>query len=159
MRNQKGQSLIEALVALGIATIVVSAIAIATITAVNNADFSKYQNQASNYAQQGMEILRQQSQADWSSFVSKAGAINWCLDYDTVTLRNPGATPCSKNINNFFVRTVQLSSGIGGSACEGNVQANVVVSWTDGKCASSTDYCHNVTLTSCIANLSEVPAP
>lgn len=159
MRNQKGQTLVEALIALGVATIIVSAMAVAAITAVNNADFSKYQNQATHYAQQGMEILRQKSQISWSDFVSHAGTVTWCLDQNTTTLRDSGAAPCTKNIDNFFVREVEVNlESTSNSPCENNVQANVSVSWTDGKCGSSTVYCHNVILNSCIANINAAPA-
>jgi len=57
--NQKGQGLVEALIALGAAVIIIAAITIAVITAVSNSDFSTEQNLATGFAQQGMEIVRQ----------------------------------------------------------------------------------------------------
>ncbi len=170
MMNQKGQSLVEALIALGVATIVVSAMAVVAITAVNNADFSKYQNLATHYAQQGIEIVRQQSQTDWNAFSSQVGGSPgklYCLDQDKTELDLPPLGSCAKNINDqnnkpFFVRDVTLTQlsyipnltpGPAYPACNGIVQATVRVSWTDGKCSSATDYCHKVSLKSCFANI------
>ena len=173
--NEKGQSLVEALIALGVATIVVSAMAVASITAVNNSDFSKYQNLATDYAQQGIEILRQQSQTNWNAFKSQAPVSpgsSYCLDQGSSTLVPLASRPagCGKNISGqngagFFVRQVMLmtttvvyaTQSYANSACNnGTVQATVSVAWTDGKCSSSTAYCHNVTLESCFTNHNNV---
>ena len=181
MKNQKGQSLVEALIALGAAAIIVSAITVASITAVNNADFSKYQNLATQYAQQGMEILRQQAQTDWNNtFYKKAGDSSsnnsyWCLDQSN-SFSQAVNFVCNQNINNekgkpFFVREVILlrvpytppTPPNDNIACNGNVKATVEVSWTDGKCppvvTDNNHYCHNVTLDSCFANINGVPVP
>ena len=147
--NQKGQSLVEALIALGVATIVVSAMAIAAITAVNNADFSKYQNLATNYAQQEMEIIRQHSQTDWHNLILAKLGSSKCLDIN----QTETPLPCSKNIDNFFGREVTLTqTSSGDSDCHGTVHAVVTVSWADGKCSSGSS-CHNVTLDSCFADI------
>ncbi len=179
MKNQIGQSLVEALIALGAAAVIVSAITVAAISAVNNADFSKYQNLATQYAQQGMEIIRGEAQT-WTTLYARAGssASNnsyWCLDQSN-TFSQATNFVCNQNINNekgnpFFVREVILLKVLyvtptppnDNIACNGNVKATVKVSWTDGKCPSlvtdSNHYCHNVTLDSCFANVNAVPTP
>jgi len=158
--NQNGQSLVEALIALVVATVVISAMAVAAITAVNNADFSKYQNLATQYAQQGMDLLRHKSQVNWTSLNddAKDGKL-YCLAQGDVDLG--GSQPdCSfPNImdhgKNFFVRKVELIRST--YPCTGeSVLATVTVSWTDGKCRTASDtpnYCHNVILNSCFANI------
>lgn len=172
MINQKGQSLVEAVIALGVAAIVVSAMAVAAITSINNADFSKYQNLATQYAQEGLEIVRQQSQTNWTTFSAKTPVrltqYTYCLDQNTTNLYAPPlGSSCGKNINlgnnPFFVREVILTQtnfnvayttpSVINPACNGTIQATVSVAWTDGKCSSSSNYCHNVTLSSCFANL------
>ena len=94
--NEKGQSLVEALIALGVAVIVVSAMAVAAITSVNNADFSKYQNLATNYAQQGLEVMRQQAQSNWAFFASQvplyssgSSGETYCLNQTTPLALSP----------------------------------------------------------------------
>ena len=170
--NEKGQSLVEALIALGVAAIVVSAMAVAAITSVNNADFSKYQNLATNYAQQGLEVLRQQAQSNWSLFTTQVPAYSpefsgktYCLDQTVPLQLSPlnslGACDPTPNVidngKNFFLREVTLTQTASSDlTCHGSVLANVSVAWTDGKCGSVTTYCHNVTLQSCFANINGV---
>ncbi|MBI3069818.1 MAG: hypothetical protein HYY87_00750, partial [Candidatus Levybacteria bacterium] len=55
---QKGQTLIEVLLALGTAVVVLSATVVAVLSALNNAQFSKNQSLATQYAQEGMEVMR-----------------------------------------------------------------------------------------------------
>ena len=155
MRNNKGQSLIEALIALSAAVAIISAISIAVIASINNADFSKNQNLASQYAQQGMEILKEQSTSDWPTFSSYSGA--YCLSSNSTTL-TPQGISCTLNISNTFVRQITISQNSGN--CSGAAQVIVKVSWADGKCTSNLNpYCHNVTLNSCLANIDAKQAP
>ena len=55
---QAGQTLIEVLVALAGITIIVTSLTVAVITSLNSAEFVKNQNLATQYAQQGMEVMR-----------------------------------------------------------------------------------------------------
>lgn len=156
MINNKGQGLIEALIALGAAAIIVSAIAIVVITSVSNSTFSKNQNLATQYAQQGIDILRSQSASDWTSFATRSGA--FCLNGGTNNLGSSVVSCTTPNVDNFFIREVTITQG--SSSCSGNVKVSVDVSWRDGKCTSSSDlYCHSVLLDSCLANINSVTAP
>jgi Tfp pilus assembly protein PilV len=155
MRNELGQSLVEALVALGIAVIIVSAVAIAVISAVNNSDFSKNQNLATQFAQQAMELLKQKSSDNWQSFSVFSGT--YCLNQDSTTLIAAAPT-CAKNINNFFVRQVTINQN--DPSCSNNAKVVVSVLWSDGKCTSSSNvFCHSVVLDSCLANINSSLAP
>jgi type II secretory pathway pseudopilin PulG len=163
MMNQKGQSLVEALIALGVASMVVSAMAVAAITAVNNSDFSKYQSLAANYAQQGMEIVRQKSQTDWNYFYNTyvghppPNVGLWCLDGGSSALVSRPAVGCGQNISQngkaFFKRDVELAETSSGNlSCHGTVLATITVSWTDGKCSGG-GFCHDVTIESCFTDI------
>ncbi len=154
--GQKGQSLVEALIALGAAAVIVSAISIAVIVAINNADFSKYQNLATYYAQQGIEVIRQRAQTDWVYFSTSSG--KFCLNQDSSVFLPTEGFPCNMNINvngnPFFIREVSFAPTE--PPCASGTHASVVVKWTDGKCTSG-DFCHDVTLESCFTNLDLVP--
>lgn len=160
IKSQKGQSLVEALIALGVAVVIISGIAVAVITSVNNTDFSKNQNLATQYAQQGMELVRHKSESDWGSFTMLSGS--YCLDQNSTDL-SPAGLGCSLNINDansnpFFIRQVDVSQNT--SSCTGSASVSVKVSWTDGKCSSASNvYCHTVKLDSCLANINSVPTP
>jgi Tfp pilus assembly protein PilV len=164
--NNKGQSILEAVVALSVAVVIVSAITVAIITSVNNADYSKNQNLATQYAQQGIEILRQLSESNWGVFSAYSGT--YCLAQGASLPSAPGATGCGQNINDannnpFFVRQVQIvqiPASQTTANCTGSYDVTVSVSWTDSKCQNALNlYCHQVSLDTCLANLNSVPTP
>lgn len=156
--NGKGQSMVEALIALGAAALIVSAMAVSIIAAVNSSDFSKYQNLATHYAQQGVEILRQKSHSDWNSFSLVANLGTYCLGDDNKLVKPDIncllAQPTNPNLANFFIRRVDLRDGT--NTCAEGISGIVTVSWTDGKC-NGHSYCHNVELDSCLTNINVVP--
>ncbi|HUD09325.1 MAG TPA: hypothetical protein VMR77_00765 [Patescibacteria group bacterium] len=156
--NKKGQGLVEALIALGAAVIIISAITIAVIMAVSNSDFSKDQNLATGYAQQGIQVIQQKSQLDWETLQASASAAVWCLpqgatDFYPASL---GPSPCDVNISGGFVRQVNFTKN--SSNCNNTgTQVEVTVAWTDGKCSADTSssnyYCHQVKLDTCVADI------
>lgn len=165
MMKEKGQSLLEALIALGAATIVMSAIAVAVITSVNNSDFSKYLNQATQFSQQGVEVLKQKSLSDWGTFSGYQSNLTYCFP-DGATLTTPSGANCTPNIgtNNFFVRTVIITKS--STDCPGNPDdaahrgtlVSVSTAWSDGKCTNSSNtYCHNAMFNTCITDVDRVP--
>lgn len=167
--KEKGQTLIEALVALGAAVLVLSAITVVVISAINNSQYTKNQNLATQYAQQGVEIMRQISQSDWETF-SLYNASRYCLaQNDTVPCPLGSSTgscslgsaiSCGQNYGN-FVREVDIAQGSQVSCVNGSIGITVIASWADSKCPSSGNtYCHNVQLNSCLSNHnSAVEAP
>src|ERR1035437_7858281 len=107
--NQKGQSLVEALIALTAAVVIITTITVAVITSVQNTDFSKYQNLATNYAQQGLEIVKQQSQLDWNGTATYSGTL--CLFQGAISLPPLPSTTnpaCGINVSNMFIRQVDI---------------------------------------------------
>lgn len=56
--NQKGQSLIEVVVALSVAAVIITALLIVVITSLRNAQLSQTQSRATKYAQEGLERVR-----------------------------------------------------------------------------------------------------
>lgn len=167
--KQNGQTLIEALVALGVAVLVLSAITVAVISALNNVQYTKNQNQATQYAQEALEIMRQISQSSWGTF-SGYNAGRYCLAQGDTTpcllgssigscSQNPSGSFCGQNYG-IFVREVDIAQSSQASCSNGSVGITVIVSWSDGKCSSNSPYCHNVTLNSCLSNHnSNVVAP
>jgi len=159
--KQNGQTLIEALVALGAAVLVLSAITVAVISALNNVQYTKNQNLATQYAQQGIEIMRQISQSNWKSFSLYSG--KYCLAQDETLPclagsqtgscnQSGGLSTCSQNYG-IFGREVDIA-GVSEASCSNeNIGVTVIVSWSDSKCTdASSPYCHNVKLNSCLSN-------
>ena len=159
-KEQNGQTLIEALVALGAAVLVLSAITVAVISALNNTQYTKNQNLATQYAQQGIEIMRQISDSNWTSF-SAYNAGRYCLAKGDTSPCPLGSsigscsiiqsTSCGQNYG-IFVREVDIAQGSNVSCAAGSIGVSVTVSWSDSKCNASSPYCHNVMLKSCLSD-------
>src|SRR5450759_3168005 len=111
--NNKGQGLVEALIALGAAVVIISAITVAVITSVHNSDFAKYQNLATNYAQQGLAIVKQQSLLDWNNTATYGGTLPFCLNQGATTLPPLSSTSCQDiNAGSIFIRQVEIQNKI-----------------------------------------------
>lgn len=170
---QKGQSLIEVLVGLATAVLIMGAITTATISALNNAVYSKNQNLATNYAQQGLEIVRNLRDRKYSLFNELNG--EYCLaktckqidptSNDPQDPCGPKSIVCDQNVGgenaDIFVRQVTVNPN--SSSCKDTTQqttqgtyVTVNVSWYDAKCGSSNVFCHNVKLGTCLSTYNTV---
>ena len=77
MFSEKGQTLIELVVVVGIAAIVVGALVFATVASLRNAQFSKNQSQATKLAQEGIERVRSGRDRNQCINDSTAGLNSW----------------------------------------------------------------------------------
>jgi Tfp pilus assembly protein PilV len=151
--NQRGQSLIEAIGALAIIAIVVTAIAIAITAALSNTKYNQDETLTTKYAQQGSEIVRQIRDSNYNGFKSISGI--YCLAKNQTTLGATQSGCTTANVDS-FIRSVQVEQVPG---CATNVaKVTVVVSFIDGKCTANT-FCHNVTNTSCLSTVNPVQSP
>jgi type II secretory pathway pseudopilin PulG len=153
----KGQSLIEITVALGALSVLLTISAIAIITAFSNAQESKNQNQASTYAQQGIEILRQMRDASWTSFDNLSGAYcmdNSCAKLDSSGVCGPKSGSCGMNVGVYSREiTLQRSDPQCSVGANSATRALVTVAWTDGKCSGGNTFCRNVKIETCFSNI------
>ncbi len=166
--KQSGQTLLEALIALATAVVIISAMTVIVLSSLNNAQFSKNQNQATQYAQQGTEVLKNLSQSNWVTF-STYNLTNYCMLPDNSLLQEIGGS-CGQNLG-IFSREVVLNQYAAGDITSPGyadclptsvVRAKITVSvgWSDNKCTSATNpYCHKIKLISCIYNSPAIPAP
>lgn len=149
--NMKGQTLLEALLAISLVMLVLSGISVTIITSLNNAGYGKTQAIATQYAQEGMEIVRKIRNSNYTGF-GNYNAGNYCLSEDSSILQASGN--CSPNVGS-YVRSVFIEQ----SGCGVNIaKATVTVAWTDGKCSSGS-YCHNSQIISCFSKVNPVQAP
>lgn len=167
---QRGQTLIEILIAMAIGIVVISVMTVAVTTAVNNANVSKNQNLSTQYAQEGMEIVRQLQMSNYQLFSSFSG--RYCLANSCTVIsaaiggacgKNAAGTTtnCTSNINNnLYIRQVDvLQPGSIGETCDNTTtQVTSSVLWTDGKCPAGS-YCHSERIVSCFSNVNVILAP
>lgn len=162
MSSQKGQSLIEVLIALAASVAVVTAIAITVITSLSNVEFTKNQNLASQYSREGMEVIRRMAKDNWTSFTATYTASSYCLDQNENLSVMLGSN-CIQNVgcvNNIctFVRRININQN-DTVYCSGNTRITSIVSWSDSKCTAGDPFCHNATLDSCLSNINTITPP
>ncbi len=162
----RGQTLIETLVAMSVALVLLTLATVATTTALNNVQRGKSQNQASKFAEQGLEVMRQMRDADWDTFNNLSGT--YCMADTCSTIANGagvcGATSgsCTKNIGEFS-RSVIVERNIG-CVLPGNNNPKVIasrvtvtVAWADNTCADSSSLCRKTQVISCLGNIYSDP--
>lgn len=132
-----GQTLIEVVVILAASVILLTALTTVIVSSLDSSTFSKNQNQASQYAQQGIEIVR---------VARPTPDKTYCLGSDGILTE---ACDGRANIDNFKRDVSVLSDKCGTDVVSGVNEISVTVSWTDGKCAQGQAFCHNVKLVSC----------
>ena len=162
-KSELGQSLIEVLVALAAAVAVISAIAITVITSLQNVEYTKNQNLATQYANEGLEIVKRIGRSNWQTLRSYNTQF-YCLDKgSTIPVAKVGSCPANSSVW-IYTReiTIQLDNACGNDDGKGNlnkVKVASVVSWSDSKCGSSKPFCHQVALYTCLANINTTQAP
>lgn len=147
----KGQTLVESLLALAIISIVIASIAVTVTTALSNANFGKNQSLATQYAQEGIEVLLTMRSKNYSTFGTYSG--DYCLGKNAVVL-SPGGSCIGPNFDN-FIRSINIEQG----GCAANVAKVITtVSWKDGKCPAGV-FCHSSKVVSCFSTVNPVQSP
>jgi type II secretory pathway pseudopilin PulG len=177
MKKQKGQTLLEILLAFSVSILVLSAVILGIITSLNNAQYAKNQGLANSYAQEGMAVVKQIRDSSWSDLNNLSlGNFNnntkYCIGQDLV-LRNDEEHRIRSDLNcsttghgvgagGIFSREVlfehnslnccsndslNCSTGTKGS------KAAIVVSWSDNKCPIGSPFCHKVELVTCFSSI------
>lgn len=163
MNSQKGQSMLEAVAALGVIAIVMTALTIAVLLGLGNSGYSKKNNIATQYAQQGMELIRNMRETDGAAFWGASlGSGSYYLDASNTfqsadnicSGQTPTATTSNMGSGSNYIRTVCVDS-TAAAGCDKKV--TVSVWWQDGKCPSN-GYCKKASITSCFADL-RAPTP
>ncbi len=124
LTKQRGQSLIEVVVAVGVVVILVTGLIVGTTSALKTSQYGRTKSQAIKYAQEGMELTRQLRNNGWTTFAGRSGL--WCLD--KVGGWTQGAGTCPVNIDNLFTRSATFTWNVASSRME----VTVNVSWSDG---------------------------
>ena len=139
--NSRGQTIIEALVALSIILLVITSISVVIISSLYNSQFIKEQNTANKYSQQGMEFMRSFQKNNLDQLVILASG-TYCISGDALM---PCGTPQILGNHN---RIIDLTKDALPCAT-GEMRVTVTTSWASSKCASGT-YCHESEITSCL---------
>ena len=155
-KNQSGQSLVEALLALAFVVVIITAVVTVVISSLNSASFTKNQNRTTSYAQEGLDISRNMKDSSYTAFRALSSGY-YCADDGTIALKSE---PCV----GVYTRRIYINHGgmdQGGSIrrCEvGSSFVSSIVYWTDSKCTAG-DECHKIQLDACFSDLNKVSGP
>lgn len=136
----KGQSLVEAIVAIGITVLVVTGLVVLAVGAVRSATLARNRSLAVQYAQEGMEALRSIRDRSFAEFseLDKSGATSFRLTYQSQWVITSGVEQIPETIfSRSFVVTEPAS---------GKLKLTLAVTWSDS--AGS----HTVDLTTYLTN-------
>lgn len=144
--SQKGQALVEAIVALSAAALTVSVVTILVVNALSDTSFAKAQTASAAYAKQGLEWARTKRDQNYSTFTTTYTG-TWCLDKNNFA--TSGSCQQTSYIDGVFKR--ELSFTPSSPSCDSGTQVTSTVSWTDGQCSGGA-LCHSIVLYSCLSN-------
>ena len=130
MKNQKGQSLFEVVLALAVISIIIVALVFLASNSIRNTTFSKNKTLSARFSQETVEWLRGERDADWAAFDAHALASSkYCLqtlDFEDLGTCDDGDFLAETNL----VRELTLTR-IGLNSDQ--VQAEIEVSWSDAQ--------------------------
>jgi type II secretory pathway component PulJ len=99
---QRGQTIIEVLIATVVVALVMTAIAAALTSSLRNTAESKFRSYASSYAQQAMEVfIRERSLLGWQQFTEATLSGVFCLNElpaDTEAFLNMPVGACTESV-------------------------------------------------------------
>lgn len=154
-KNQSGQTIIEAIIALVIILVIITAIAVVIVNGLYNSSFIKNQNEANKYAQQGIETVRNVQQNNLEIFKGYVDSGEpHCIDEQSGTLYSLNCVDDVANTGGVYNRTVEFATG--GAECNNSnpstssLKVTVRVKWTSSKCPQSDTFCHKSELVSCM---------
>lgn len=124
-KKNSGQSFFEVVLALALVTIILIALVSLATISVRSATFSRTKSLGTSLSQEAIEWLRGQRDANWSDFVAKAAATNWCLD--NLNWSHPGLC----NSNNVVSGTIIARQATLTIIDSSTIQADVKATWSD----------------------------
>jgi len=126
-----GQSLFEVMFAVAVAAIIMMSVVSLSKQTISSSDFSKNNSLASRYSQEATDWIRGERDDDWVVFFNRASTSpTICLN----DLAWGGSPPCPDMTGSHFNRSVTLQQvDLDGNPGVESVEAEVVVTWTDGR--------------------------
>lgn len=162
--SQKGQTLIEVVVAIVVASFFLVSLTTLIIDIYQNLNNNQNDGQALQFSQEGMEYLRSQQ----SELFSVSGT-NYCLNtlslssiVQPISCTSATTSTLKDALGIQYLRT--FSIGIEGSGkCTQTVDTyqiypvEVDTGWHDSKCAAANYFCHISRIATCLSNAMTLP--
>lgn len=131
LKSQRGATLVETLVAIALASVVLTAVVGMVVSAVSTSTLSKSRTTATRLAEEGLEVARKtRDRTDWDSFYNNyVNSTNWKVDQvagDIVLNTSGSSLPTPP-----FTRNVTFSNASNPAGNRDRVQVSSTVTWND----------------------------
>jgi type II secretory pathway pseudopilin PulG len=120
--QQKGQTLVEAIVVIGMVMLMVTGLISGTTAALKSSQSVKTRSEATKYAEDGIETLRLMRDTNWSSIASYVDTGSNCFNND-----GKFSGVCTPTSDTNLTRKVTLNS-----AGANTIHVNVTVTYSEG---------------------------
>lgn len=129
MHDQRGQTLVEVIVAIGVVVLLVTGLIVSTSVTLKASQYGKMRSIGTQYAQEAVEATRNLRDSGWSSFFAIYGnngvsPKSWCLSKNGEWTEMSGT--CLANIDSFYTRVVTFTWD------DPRMKVDIEVSWIDG---------------------------
>lgn len=125
--HNRGQTLIELIMALGAGVLIVIAIIGGVVAAGKNSQFAKNQSLATRYAQEGVELIRsQRDKLGWSTLYADYSGKPQCIAGGGIF--SDKGNSCGNNVATIFSRDATFIDDTGNGT---KLSISVTVSWQD----------------------------
>ena len=141
---ERGQTLVEAVVALGIVLMVITALVVITTTALNRSKLVEERLQAQKYSQEGIEWIRaEKDNNDWADFLGRLGPPwgipkTYCFNVSPIPAAWPAEGGCGDyDLADIFMREAALNVVEPNDNCQSGpnskcIEVKMTVSWQEG---------------------------
>jgi len=133
--------LIEVIVAVGMISLLLTAVLALISLSVKNSRLAKDRTKAVDRAQEGIELMRTYRDLSWVDLKAKSGAIEYNLPENWTVLSALNSPCVNNNVESFFKRCVTLTD-----SASDTVIVSVMVSWQEGNQTHKTVQETNLTL-------------
>lgn len=110
--QERGQTLVELIVVVGVVGIVVMALISAVTASLRFSETSRLRSKGVKYAQEGIELARKlRDSSPWQDFLgySGSGSASWCLNSSGVWSPDSGTGECPMEAGSTFWRNVKFT--------------------------------------------------
>ena len=122
--NKSGQSLLEIIVATGVAVLLIGGLVVGTTVSLRTSQYGERRSRAIKYAQEGIELTRNlRDEFPWDAFIAYDTGTVTCLGSDGSYV----AGPCIVNIGTLYTRSVSFNW----NSVDNRMEVTVAVSWNE----------------------------
>ena len=128
-KKNKGFTMMEVLIFVSILSLFFVTAAAITTASLRNLKIQEHKILATRYAEELLEWLRGEKEADWNQFILKA-SLSYCFNTSPINTWPSSGTCSTYSLDNLFKREANLTSQTLGGATQ-QVNVSITVEWQE----------------------------